>query len=319
MIALLLAASVLLAPAPRALPAPPMDADSASVSYVELSSSPVGPRRYRLVVPAGDARAARPLVVALHGCTQDAADFARGSRLDRAAAERGWLVAYAEQPEGANPRKCWNWFVPAHQGRDAGEPALVEAIRADVARRHAVDPARTWLVGVSAGAAMAGITALAYPERWAAVVMHSGLALLAARDPMAAVTQMQQGTSDAAAALEAARTLVRGAAVPDALVIHGETDPVVRVANAAQLATQWASLAGATAAVRDPHAPADARVAVTAHAAAGDAHVRVASWRIAGLAHAWSGGDPAGSWTDAAAPDATSALLDWLAAHPRRR
>nr|MCU0626260.1 PHB depolymerase family esterase [Gemmatimonadaceae bacterium] len=140
----LLATSVLLAPSSRALapaapPAPPgmpprqqgarMTPDSVQVRVIELATSPVGARRYRLVVPAGDRRTPRPLLLVLHGCTQDAADFARGSRLDRAATERGWIVAYAEQPPAANPRRCWNWFLPAHQQRDAGEPALIEAIR----------------------------------------------------------------------------------------------------------------------------------------------------------------------------------------------
>jgi poly(hydroxyalkanoate) depolymerase family esterase len=318
---LLLAASVLLAPAPRAhvplVPARAVSPDSVAVSFVELASSPVGARRYRLAVPTGDTRAPRPLLVVLHGCTQDAADIARGSRLDRAAAERGWLVAYAEQPASANPRRCWNWFDPAHQRRDAGEPALVAAIVDDVARRHRVDASRTWLVGISAGAAMAGIVALAYPERIAGVVMHSGLAVLGASTALEAVAQMQQGVGDAAPSIAAARARLGAAPVPAALVIHGETDPVVRAANGVQLAAQWRALANVETPTDDAHVPRDARVTARAWRAAGGTVPRVAHWQVAGLAHAWSGGDSAGSWTDPAAPDIVPALLDWLAAHPR--
>ena len=131
-----------------------------------------GARAYRLYVPSRyDAtQEAAPLVVMLHGCTQDAADVARGTRLDAHAERAGALVVYPEQPATANPKKCWNWYDAAHQARDAGEPAIVAAIVRDVMASHRVDRSRVYVAGLSAGGAMAAIVAAAYPETFAAAV-----------------------------------------------------------------------------------------------------------------------------------------------------
>ena len=119
-------------------------------------STEQGVRRYKLYVPGSyDGSKAFPLVVMLHGCTQDPDDIARGTRLNESAEEKSVLVAYPEQPETANPRKCWNWYEPAHQKRDEGEPALIAAITHQVMKDYRVDPRRVYVAGVSAGAAMA--------------------------------------------------------------------------------------------------------------------------------------------------------------------
>ena len=138
----------------------------------------------------------RALVVMLHGCAQTADDMARGTRMNAAAEREGFIVLYPEQPASANPQKCWNWFVPAQSTRDQGEAALLAGLIDSVARAEGVSAHRVSIVGMSAGAAMAANLGVAYPERYAALAMHSGIPALAAKDVMGALAVMRQGASD---------------------------------------------------------------------------------------------------------------------------
>ena len=138
------------------------------------------PRPVRVHVPDGlDPATAAPLVVALHGCTQTAATFAAGALLDQEADRHGFVVAYPEQVREDNPQGCWNWFTAEHQSRGAGEPAfLAGATRAVMAEasRWTIDPRRVFVVGMSAGGAMASVLAATHPDVFSAVAVHSGLA-----------------------------------------------------------------------------------------------------------------------------------------------
>src|SRR5690349_16333449 len=137
-------------------------------------SNSAGTRNYKLYVPGSyDPKKRHMLVVLLHGCTQDPDDIARGTRIAEHAEREGFLALLPEQPASANPKKCWNWYDPAHQARDAGEPSLIDGMTATVMHDYAVDPARVHLAGISAGAGMASLVAVAYPERWASLALHS--------------------------------------------------------------------------------------------------------------------------------------------------
>ena len=285
-------------------------------------SSDAGSREYALYVPSGyDGTRAAPLVVMLHGCTQDAADFARGSRMNAAAEAETMLVAYPEQPASANPKKCWNWYDPAHQARDRGEPAIVAGITRRVMAEYRVDAARVYIGGVSAGGAMATSTALAYPELYAALGVHSGLAFGAAANVMDALGLMQRGADAAAAGRLAARAReAMGAAGAQharalpAIVIHGGRDAVVVPANGQQLADQLAALAPAPAgadASAEELTAGDYRVVRHRR---GNAPVEY--WLVQELGHAWSGGSPDGTFTDAKGPDATRVMLRFFREHP---
>lgn len=253
-----------------------------------------GARRYKLYVPSSST-AERPLLIMLHGCTQSPDDFAAGTRMNAVAAEHDVLVAYPEQTSAHNGARCWNWFKPGDQRRGGGEVALLAAIVDDVSRDHAIDRRRVFVAGLSAGGAAAAGLAQAYPEIFAAVGVHSGLACGAARDLPTALTAMRKGA--------------RGtAAVPiPTIVFHGDADRTVAPANATHV------LAGAigglaSQGIMQGVAPGGATYTREVwHDASG--RTRAESWRIEGAGHAWAGGSPAGSFTDPRGPDASRAMM----------
>ena len=282
-----------------------------------------GSRRYKLYVPgAYDPSRRRMLVVLLHGCTQDPDDIARGTRIAGHAERDGFLALLPEQPESANPKKCWNWYDRAHQGRDAGEPSLIVGMTDEVVRAYAVDPARVHLAGISAGAGMASLVAVAYPERYASLALHSGLAWRAATDVMGALGAMAKGVSDAdaqgASALEAMGARAR--AIPT-LVVHGGKDAVVNPVNGSQSARQWAVTAARALGV-----PSLATRQTTGEEG-GYGWTRTCHSDASGgclveelvvheLGHAWSGGSREGTFTDERGPEATREMVRFFREHP---
>ena len=152
-------------------------------------------RHYKLFVPPGADERRLPLVVMLHGCTQDPDDFAAGTGMNALAREQGFYVLYPAQAQDANPSRCWNWFKHNHQARDRGETAVIATMTHAVIQAHGVDPKRVYIAGLSAGGAMAALVAAAYPEIFAAVGVHSGLPPTAARSLPQRLAAMRTGAS----------------------------------------------------------------------------------------------------------------------------
>jgi poly(hydroxyalkanoate) depolymerase family esterase len=270
-----------------------------------------------------------PLVVMLHGCTQTAASFSAGSLMNRTADRHGFVVAYPEQSRDDNPACCWNWFSPAHQARGRGEPAYIAgAVRTVAAAtdRWSIDPARVFVAGMSAGGAMAAVMAATYPDVFAGVAIHSGLAYGSARTLPAATQAMRRGGPDPEAQGAAAFAAMGAAARPvPAIVVHGTADGTVAPVNAEQAVRQWMATnrrAGAAgehprferpdAVVRDDGAGGLPFTRRTWHDA--DGRVMHELVEVEGLGHAWSGGAPGGSYTDPRGPSAAEAIYEFFAA-----
>ncbi len=258
-------------------------------------AGPEGSRPYRLYVPAGREGEAMPLLVMLHGCTQGAEDFAAGTRMNEVAEEMGFLVAYPEQVQAANMQKCWNWFSPADQGRGRGEPAVIAGIARAVMAEFG--STRAFAAGLSAGGAKAAILGEAYPDVFAGVGVHSGLACGAARDMPSAFQAMRSGGGVSGAAEVAVPTIV----------FHGDRDGTVHPVNGGEVAQRAGGGAGLTAEEERGRSPGGMGFTRTVHRDA-DGRARLEEWVLHGAGHAWSGGSAAGSYTEPAGPDASRAM-----------
>ncbi|OYX79986.1 MAG: hypothetical protein B7Y77_01155, partial [Bradyrhizobium sp. 35-63-5] len=213
-----------------AVPADPrVKAEPAQGSRFEdrTFSGPHGTASYKLYVPSGYDGSPLPLLVMLHGCTQSPEDFAAGTRMNEVAEEHTVLVAYPAQSKSANPSKCWNWFDSGHQGRDQGEPALIAGITRQIMQAFPVRTGQVFIAGLSAGGAAAAVMGEAYPDLYAAVGVHSGLACGAASDMPSAFSAMRSG---APARCESEGPGTGPHRVPT-IVFHGDQDTTVHPAN----------------------------------------------------------------------------------------
>lgn len=300
-----------LRPSPAASVRPPSEAGGFfDRSYADAAGS----RDYKLFIPS-DPIVPAPLVVMLHGCTQGPDDFAAGTGMNTLAERAGIFVVYPAQSRSAHAQRCWNWYEPRDQGRESGEPAIVAGITRAVMAAHAVDPARVYIAGMSAGGAAAANIALAYPDLYAAVGVHSGLAAGCARDLGSALLAMQVGAPGLGTAVSFGASTV-GKRIPT-IIIHGEDDGTVSVRNADQVLAQ-ASIVGLSPrseTFEGKDAAGTGHPFTRTRYADASGRVLVEDWRVRGAGHAWSGGRPEGSFTDADGPDASRAMLDFFAEH----
>lgn len=269
-----------------------------------------GSLQYRLFIPDGHADSPMPLIVMLHGGGQDVDDFAFETGMNRLAEQHKCLVLYPQQSSGANWSMCWNWFGDTHHHRGQGEPALIAALTKKIIADYLVDRTRVYVAGLSAGGAMAIILGRTYPDLFAAVGSHSGLAHGSATDCYGAVQAMKDGVD-----VRDLPSQPSSVSVP-VIVFHGDSDMTVHPRNSTSIVQQF----------RDSyerqrwHAPVSVSVSKETGEAGGRAFTRqvhkgkagyvvAEHWIINGSGHAWSGGARRGRYTDVDGPDASKEML----------
>ena len=291
-------------------------------------SNAAGTRSYQLYIPSGYRGQTLPLVVMLHGCTQTPEDFAAGTRMNRLAEKEQFFVVYPAQAIPANQSKCWNWFKATDQHRDYGEPSIIAGITRQLASTYHIDVRRVYLAGLSAGAAMAAVMGMNYPDLYAAIGVHSGLAYGAAHDLPSALTAMQHGGKFT---LRQQHHHPRAAEIPTRLVptivFHGGQDTTVHPCNGDQVLSQWATLHTGN------ETPKDVREKLHVTLQRGqvpNGHTYTRSiyreamgravmerWLVHEAGHGWSGGSPYGSFTDPKGPDASQEIIRFFYQHRR--
>ena len=229
--------------------------------------------------------------------------FAAGTRMNNLAEEGTFLVAYPAQAHSANVSKCWNWFRPADQQRDQGEPSLLAGITRQVKRDFRVQPERVYIAGLSTGGAAAAVMGATYPDLYAAIGVHSGLACGAASDIPSALAAMRQGRSDLGRAPGRVER-----AVPT-IVFHGDRDTTVNPVNGDQIAQSKMQLTFEQPCVGQIRYTCTVQMDTNGRAVLEQSVLH-------GAGHAWSGGSTAGSYTEPRGPDASREMMRFFLQSP---
>jgi poly(hydroxyalkanoate) depolymerase family esterase len=279
--------------------------DGAAFRDLHYSCS-AGARRYRLYVPASAGDGLRGLVIMLHGCTQSPEDFAAGTGMNALAEENRLLLVYPGQTRRDNQMACWNWFRPEDQSRGAGEPAIIAGLTESIRSEFGIPRDCVFVAGLSAGGAMAAIMGETYPDLYAAIGVHSGLAFGSADDVRSAFSAMQgQGVTPEKRV--GSRANGNGVA-PRVIVFHGSADSTVHPTNARTIIARQAG--DPSRLLRSDYAPAAGVRGYTHLVLPGDDGTPLLEcWMIDGAGHAWSGGHPSGSYTDPHGPNASAEMV----------
>jgi poly(hydroxyalkanoate) depolymerase family esterase len=293
--------------------APPSGSLGTGVLLDRTYASGSSARRYKIYAPPDCPNQGVPVIVMLHGGTQAVLDYAAGTGMNPLADRHRFLVVYPEQDARSNPMRYWNWFRPQDQHTGNGEPALIAGITQQVISDYEADPDRVFIVGFSAGGAMAIVMAATYPHLYAAAGVHSGLPYGVAYD------------------VPSAFALMRGASLPShqdtalripLIVFHGDHDEIVSVANASHIRQQRLAVGEALTAAdgsRVTHGQVSGGHSYTRTTYSDEAQVLLEQWIVHGAGHAWFGGTAGCSYTDPLGPNASAEMVRFFSEHSRRR
>ncbi|QRX85101.1 PHB depolymerase family esterase [Glaciimonas sp. PAMC28666] len=280
-----------------------------------------GTRSYKLYIPSSYQGQAMPLMIMLHGCTQNPDDFANGTGMNIVAEESQCFVAYPMQTQAANVSRCWNWFNAVDQQRDQGEPSIIAGITQAILNDYKLDARKVYVAGLSAGGAMAIIMGTTYPDMYAAVGVHSGLPYAAAHDLPSALAAMKGNAAGVRFnSKQPAGTRLHSIPI---IAFHGDQDATVSPHNSEQLMTQNVPEFTSNQGENEPDRSQQIRpVVIVQEGKVSDGHRYTQTshhddsgrsiaehWLIHGAGHAWAGGDRSGTYTDGKGPDASREMM----------
>jgi poly(hydroxyalkanoate) depolymerase family esterase len=274
---------------------------------------------YALYLPPKAALTPMPLVVMLHGCQQNADEFAQGTRINLLADKFGFAVLYPEQSKHEHSHRCWRWYDDSGSGGGGEAASIVSLVRAAVAE-HDLDPERVYLAGMSAGAGLATLLAINYPNVFAAVGLHSGPVFGEAHSGIGAMDVMRRGArTDPITLIDAAVDVRKYPGMP-AVIVHGELDSVVSATNAEQLTRQFLRLNGFVDAAGNRRA-GEAREETHPDGVVSD-YIKngrrvVKTSIVRGLGHSWAGGDDTVAFHSSKGPDSSAVMWEFFK-HQRR-
>ncbi|GGH53525.1 PHB depolymerase family esterase [Frigidibacter albus] len=298
------ALAAMLARKPKGATATPA-ATPPGASFAEGSfSCAAGSRNYRTYVPASAQGGVAGLVVMLHGCTQTPEDFAAGTGMNALAEMHRLVILYPQQSRGHNAQSCWNWFSRGDQRRDRGEPSILAGMTREAIAGHGIPADRVFVAGLSAGAAMAVILGETYPDLFSAVGAHSGLPMGAASDVPSAFAAMAGQGAVAPATGPAMRTII----------FHGSADATVHPSNGEKIARHALDRGPRQSLQTEDKGMVGGRSFRRSTTLAEGGTELVEHWIVEGMGHAWSGGQPGGSYTDAQGPDASAEMIRFFLA-----
>ncbi len=275
-----------------------------------------GLRAYKLYIPGGYRGRPVPLVVMLHGCSQSPDELAAGTRMNVLAEEQTFITVYPAQSAHANFQRCWNWYKPADQRRDGGEPSLIAGLTRQVMADYAIDPRRVYIAGLSAGAAAAVIMGAVYKDLYAAIGVHSGVPYGAANGFLSAFAAMRRGQPVTTPPSPDGAETAGGWAITPTIVFHGDQDTTVNPANGERVILQSRSAAPTALVVKHEtgQVPLGRAYSRTLYLDAAG-RIVLEHWVIHGSGHAWSGGCASKSYMDALGPDAAREMLRFFFSH----
>jgi poly(hydroxyalkanoate) depolymerase family esterase len=289
-------------------------------------------KNYKVYVPGGYVSGtAVPMVVMLHGCTQDPDQFSKGTKMNSIAERDNFIVVYPDQPSSENQNKCWRWFLSGHQSSGSGDPAHIAGITAEVKKDYSIDNDRVYVTGLSAGAAMSVIMGATYPDVYAAIGVGAGLEYKAATSESAAWNAMSNGGPDPVQQGNAAyKAMGSNARVVPTIVFHGTSDYTVYPVNGHQIISQWAQSNDLASDGSDNgNIDDNPEKTTTGQVKDGRSYTQyiykdstngsivMEKYMVDGMGHAWSGGDAAGSYTDPKGPDASEITWQFFKAHAK--
>jgi len=271
-----------------------------------------------------------PLVLMLHGCMQKAEDLAAASGMNDLADKNNFLVVYPEQTAAANPLRCWNWFDPKHQSRDAGEPALIAAVIADLRASYSIEATRVYVVGISAGGAMAVVMGATYPEVFAGIGVVAGTEYKAGTTVEAGLAAMKAGGPDPnQQGLLAFQAIQKSPSGPGkrvpVIAFQGTKDPYLNPINTEQVIAQWAATNDYLDDGKDNDSVNIKSPNETKGAVAGgysytkylyqdsSGRLLMEKWIVEGLGHAWPGSPIANQFADPKGPNASAEMWRFFA------